>query len=145
MALAEEFDVRIVTPGRAQIEYKVERVHTWAKDGWVEIHPDHASIAYALGQGTSTFKLVDGSDLKVGTFTGIAHFHRNLLEIFSPNIEYAEEVDVDRAKSSLHRARQRLAGRDPQVSKKKLEWQRAIDSRDRAIVRLGLKGINVDE
>ena len=83
--------------------------------------------------------------MKVGTFTGIAHFHRNLLEIFSPNIEFAEEVDVDRAKSSLHRARQRLAGRDPQVSKKKLEWQRAIDSRNRAVVRLGLKGINVDE
>lgn len=145
MAIAEEFDVKVVTPGRPPLEYKVSRVHTWAKDGWVELLPDHGSIAYVLGEGTSTFQEVDGSEVKLGTYKGIAHFHRNLLEIFTPNVEFVDEVDVERAKASLHRARQRLAGRDPQVSKRNLDWQRAISSRDRAVVRLGLKGINVDE
>ena len=145
MAIAEEFDVKIVTPGRPPLEYKVSRVHTWAKDGWVEHLPDHGSIAYILGEGAATFHELDGTETKLAAFTGIAHFHRNLLEIFTPNIEFVDEVDVERAKASLHRARQRLAGRDPQVSKRNLDWQRAISSRDRAVVRLGLKGINVDE
>lgn len=145
MALAEEFDIKVVTPGREPLYYKVDRAHTWAKDGWVEIYPDHAPIAYALGQGTSTFRLLDGSSLKMGTFTGIAHFYRNFLEIFTPNVEFAADIDVERAKAALHRARQRLAGRDPQISKRDLDWQRALDARDRALVRLGLKGISVDE
>ena len=145
MAIAEEFDVKVVTPGRPSLEFKVSRAHTWAKDGWVELLPDHGSIAYVLGEGMSTFQEVDGSEVKLGTYKGIAQFHRNVLEIFTPNVEFVDEVDLERAKASLHRARQRLAGRDPQVSKRNLKWQRAISSRDRAIVRLGLKGISADE
>ena len=119
MAIAEEFDVKVVTPGRPPLEYKVSRVHMGQRR-LGELSSDHGSIAYVLGEGTSTFQEVDGSEVKLGTYKGIAHFHRNLLEIFTPNVELVDEVDVERAKASLHRARQRLAGRDPQVSKRNL-------------------------
>ena len=56
MAIAEEFDVKVVTPGRPPLEYKVSRVHTWAKDGWVELLPIMDRLPMFLAKGHRHFK-----------------------------------------------------------------------------------------
>jgi len=144
MAAAEEFQVKIVCPGRDPIDKVVYRASTWAKDGFLEIYPDHAPIAYALGEGVCTL-YEHGTETTMAIFGGIAHCYKNVLEIFTPYIEYPEEIDVDRAREALHRTRVRIQGKDPDVPKNKLESKRAFAARERAKLRLSLKGIQVDE
>jgi len=144
MSLAESFQVKIVSPSRKPLVYEVSKVLSYASDGFLELHPDHGAIAYALGDGLCSLHQVQGGQLDLAMYGGIGHFHSNVLEFFTPSLEMPEDIDVERAQQALHRSRNRLKGLDQEV-KGSFDSKRCHAALDRAKLRLKLKGIVVDE
>jgi F-type H+-transporting ATPase subunit epsilon len=140
----EEIPIKIVSPGRDPVKMTATQVSIYASDGYMEIYPNHAPLVFMLGVGMCEI-IHDKNTEKFVVFNGIGHFIENELTLCPDYFELPEEVDVERAQQALFRANQRLLGKDPQVPKRSLQSERAIESKARSMVRLRLKGIVIDE
>jgi|GEM_PF-1094481 len=142
--MEEEIRIKIVSPGREPLHKTVDKVSLYASDGYMEVYPGHAPMVFMLGTGIcEMFQGIEGD--KVAVFEGIGHLLENEMTICPDHYELPDDVDVDRAQQALRRANQRIAGKDPEVPKRNLEMGRALESKNRSMIRLRMKGISVDE
>ena len=144
--LIETFKVRLVSPKKAAILREASKVSVYAKDGFMEIYPDHAPIVSALGNGILTIFDEDFPDGDmIALFGGFLHFRDNELILIAPHLEIPDDIDVERAQEALHRAHQRIGGMGQSITQGKVDVERALSSKIRSILRLKLKGVEVDE
>lgn len=127
MALPSHLALEIVTPDRAVVHEKVDEVEIPGADGYFGVLPGHTPMLALLAVGQLWYrKAAEKIFLSIGT--GVVEVMPDRVIIIARNAEKPEEIDVDRAKSALQRAEQRLAAhaRDLDLERARLAVLKAM-------------------
>lgn len=128
--------VNIVTPERPVLSGKeADFVALPACEGEMGVLPGHIPFVVQLKEGIFRYK----SDSETGTFSvagGFAEFNNNEISVFAEAAELAEEIDSERARQSLEKAKGVIisGGKD-------LDLNAAEAAMRRALVRLKAAGM----
>ena len=104
--------------------------------GDVEILARHMNYCTAIGMGTATVRLPDGTERHAACIGGMLSMMDNLCRVIPTTWEWGEDIDIERAKAAKEAAEARL--REEKLSK---EAQiRAEAKLRRALVRISAHG-----
>ena len=114
------FNLEIVTPIRALDEGQVGYVRCPGLDGSFGIMANHQEGIFALTVGE--IKLTrDGQDEFLATGGGFAEVMEHTVKLLVESVEKSSEIDAQRAKKSLDRARTRKSEQDPELNEVRIE------------------------
>jgi len=124
--------VNIVTPEKVAWEAEAVSVTIPGSEGYLGVWANHAPLVTGLQPGVLEIKLDDSGQIKLMACSGgFVEISGNTVNIMTDSCEEAGAIDLDRAKASLERAKQRLASHDPEV-----DVDRALLARQRAEARI---------
>ena len=106
----KQIELRIVTPFGDQHTFKVEHVRIPGSEGYFGVLPGHLPIISSLRIGIIEFNFEDKLYHWVCS-EGYAEVVGDRVTILTEASEPVSAIDVNRAKKSLERAKQRLQGR----------------------------------
>ncbi len=128
--LPESIALEVVTPDRRVVQEAVEEVQVPGSQGFIGVLPGHAPLMTELGVGMLSYrKGVNWFFLTA--IHGFAEVLPDRVTVLAERAERAEEIDVERARQAVARARERLAKHEPEV-----DWERAQAALQRALVRV---------
>jgi F-type H+-transporting ATPase subunit epsilon len=126
--------VNIVTPEKIAWEAEAVSVILPGSDGYLGVWANHAPLVTGLVPGVITIKLDETGKTKLlACSEGFVEISNNTLNIMSDTVEDAGEIDGDRAKASLQRAKDRLA---KAAQDAEIDGERAQRALERAEARL---------
>ncbi|MDA0710817.1 MAG: F0F1 ATP synthase subunit epsilon [bacterium] len=128
------FLLDIVTPEKTVHSGDVSYVKAPGVDGGFGVLSRHQPMLAALAIGQVEFTRADGTRQKLVIGGGFANVSRDGMTVLAETAETPEEIDVERARASRDRARQRLADRGG------IDAERAQAALSRAMWRLRLVG-----
>lgn len=123
--LPQNLELEIVTPEKHMLDETVDYVEMPGKEGYMGIMPGHAPLLSELGMGTLSYRKGGG----VQYFAALGGFVEVLpgrVIVLADACERAGEIDVERARGSLERAKAEL-GRGGSSDDEKTEASRAMD------------------
>lgn len=106
------FPLDIVTPERTVLSETVSSVQLPAANGSLGILAGHAPLVAELGVGECVVRTSGGATQQLAIAGGFVEVSREKVTILADTAEFSHEIDVDRAESSLARARELLAAAD---------------------------------
>src|SRR6202050_4581717 len=102
--MADTFEIEIATPERLLAREKVVRSQIPAKDGYIGVLPDHASLLSELGIGAMTFTTPEDHRYSLAIRGGFLEIHDNVVRVLSDIAEKGQEIDVAQAEKDLKKA-----------------------------------------
>jgi len=102
------FRISIVTTDRIVYEGNVVSLIAPGTMGYLGIMTSHAPIITSLKPGKLTVKDGSGREINFAVSGGFLENSANTCTILADSAEFADDIDLERAKESLTRARQRL-------------------------------------
>ncbi len=132
----KELHLEVITPQRAAYEGEVKSVTVPGSLGAFQILYNHAPILSSLEIGKVKIVELDNSEHEFAIGGGTVEVSNNKILLLAESFESAEEIDVERAKRALERAKERLSARN----KEEVDSLRAEASLTRAMNRLKLTG-----
>jgi F-type H+-transporting ATPase subunit epsilon len=102
--MAETFDIEIATPERLLAREKVVRSQIPAKDGYIGVLPDHASLLSELGIGALTYTTPEDHRFSIAISGGFLEIHNNVVRVLTDQAEKGHEIDVSKAEQDLKHA-----------------------------------------
>jgi F-type H+-transporting ATPase subunit epsilon len=124
--------VNIVTPEKVAWEADAVSVTLPGSEGYLGVWANHAPLVTGLVPGVITIKLDDSGQTKLLACSGgFVEISQNTVNIMSETAEDSQEIDGDRARAALERAKQRLASHGAEDDK-----ERALLAKERAEARL---------
>ena len=99
-----EFPLKIVTPGGLRFDGRVQQLIVRTTGGDVAILARHVNYVAPLGMGEATVT-VDGQKRYAACMGGMVSMVDGAVALVPASFEWAEDIDVDRAKSSADRAK----------------------------------------
>jgi F-type H+-transporting ATPase subunit epsilon len=133
--LANSYPLEIVTLKQTTFNEDVECVTVPGGLGYLGILAGHAPLLTNVEAGVVTIKLVGGSDIKVAVGEGFLVVTPQSTTLMVDTAEKKEDVDVERARAAMTRARERLDS-----SGDGIDSARAEAALRRATARLKLTG-----
>jgi len=130
--------LEIVTPDKNFFEGEVEMAIVRTTEGDIGILKDHEPIVAPVSVGAIRIK-IDGEFREAACSGGFLTVDSERTIVITDAAEWADEIDVDRAKSSADRAAQRL-----EESYDELDVLRAKVSMERAMNRIRLSKKSMD-
>lgn len=140
--IAGGFDFQVVSPNRVVLKERVSSLIVPGIGGAVGFWPGHAQMLVALQPGLVKYRPVDGAEAGPGGGQGPDHGFRLLAvgggffemspdgqaTLLADTAELPEEIDVERARAALERARSRLfrPGRDVDTTRAEAALHRAL-------------------
>lgn len=109
------YTLTIVTPEEVIFEDQVLSATAPGSEGYLGVLTDHAPLITALKPGKLTVRDKEGKERIFAVSGGFLEVSNNLATILADAIEPAEEIDIDRARAALERARQRLRAKSADV------------------------------
>jgi len=102
------YNLSIVTPEKIFYENEIVSLIAPGIEGYLGILTDHAPLITAITPGKVTVK--DNSDevIVLSVSNGFLEVSANTATLLVDAVEYASEIDADRAKKAMERARKRL-------------------------------------
>ena len=102
------YNLSIVTPEKIFYENEIVSLIAPGIEGYLGILTDHAPLITAITPGEVTVK--DDSDeiIVLSVTNGFLEVSANTATLLVDAVEYASEIDADRAKKAMERARKRL-------------------------------------
>lgn len=126
------FKVNIVTPEKVAWEAEAVSVILPGSLGYLGIWANHAPLVSGLEPGVVTIRLDDaGTTRYMACSGGFVEVSDNVVNVMTDSCEEAGEIDGDRARAALARAKERLLSRDAAIDR-----ERALLARQRAEARL---------
>ena len=129
------YHLQIVTPDGKRFDGQVERLIIPTIDGQVGILARHINYVTALGMGPAKLVTEDG-ERHAACIGGMLAVTDGEVKVVATTFEWADEIDVERAKASKERAEKMLA--DPGCDEQTKQYANA--RLKRAQVRLGIAG-----
>ncbi|MCK4404560.1 MAG: ATP synthase F1 subunit epsilon [candidate division Zixibacteria bacterium] len=117
----------IVTPEKIFYEGDVVSLIAPGSEGYLGVLTDHAPLITALVPGKLTVKDEKNQELILAIGGGFMEVFKNHVTILAHSIEFINDIDYERAKRALERARQRLRSKE-----KEIDIPRALTSLHRA-------------
>ena len=106
--MADTFDIEIATPERLLAREKAIRAQIPAKNGYIGVLPDHASLLSELGIGAMTYTTPDNHLFSLAIRGGFLEIHNNVVRVLSDIAEKGHEVDVAQAEKDLKKAQDEM-------------------------------------
>ncbi|MEW6194582.1 MAG: F0F1 ATP synthase subunit epsilon [Bacteroidota bacterium] len=128
----KEINVEIITPSKTAFSGKVKSISLPGTLGNFQVLFNHAPLLSKLEIGKISIKDLNDVEVEYTTGGGNAEVLNNKILVLVESFESKEEIDVERAKRSLERAKERLANRN----KDKIDEVRAQAALARAMNRL---------
>lgn len=100
------FNLKIVAPQREMFNGEVERVIVRTISGDVGILKGHANYVAPLAIGRLVITLKDETKKFAAVAGGMVSVDKNGVTILANTCEWADEIDIERAKRAVERARQ---------------------------------------
>ncbi len=121
------YQLIIVTPEEVFFEQEVASLIAPGSEGYLGVLTDHAPLITALVPGKVTVKDQAGKELIYAVGGGFMEVFKNQVTILAHSIESLADIDHDRARRALERAKRRLRSRDPAVDVRRAmaAWARA--------------------
>jgi F-type H+-transporting ATPase subunit epsilon len=133
--MAKSFQVMIVTPDKTAFEGNAVSATIPGLAGYMGIWANHAPIVAAVVPGVVILKTDDeGSERHFSVGTGFVEVSDNVVNLMTDTCEKAGEIDMQRAKEALERARGRLRAMESDLDR---ERARLAASRAEARVKAG--------
>jgi F-type H+-transporting ATPase subunit epsilon len=130
--LPDSIELVIVTPERQLLRESVTEAVLPGADGELGILPGHAPLITELGIGELRCRITGSKDeVHLAIIRGFAEVLQERVTVLAETAELAEEIDVERAKQALERARARIAASDANI-----DWDRASAALERALIRI---------
>lgn len=133
--MAKSYPLEIVTLKRTVFSDDVECVTVPGGLGYLGILAGHAPLLTNVEIGVITIKIDGASDQKMAVGEGFLVVTPTSTSLLVDTAEKQEEIDVDRARAAMERARERLASSDDDT-----DAIRAETSLKRAMARLKIAG-----
>ncbi len=132
----KEINIEIITPSKTAFLGKVKSISLPGTLGNFQVLFNHAPLLSKLEIGKITVKDLNDVEVEYTTGGGNVEVLNNKILVLVESFESKEEIDVERAKRSLERAKERLANRN----KEKIDEVRAQAALARALNRLKFVG-----
>lgn len=137
--MAKSFKVVITTPDDVAWEGEAVSAVVPGLAGYLGVWANHAPLVAAVTPGVVTLRLDDaGNEKMMAVGLGFVEVSDNVLNLMTDTCEAAGEIDVDRARKALERARERLASMQADIDR-----ERARLAKARAVARLEASGSSV--
>jgi len=127
------FHLNIVTPDGTFFDGEVESVNVTSTEGGVEILHNHQNFVTTIGMGPAKIS-VDGQPRMASCIGGMLSMVENQANLIATTFEWADEIDLERAKFALERAEKALADSNSTEAQKVL----AEAAKKRALVRISI-------
>ncbi|MBQ9327555.1 MAG: ATP synthase F1 subunit epsilon [Solobacterium sp.] len=115
-----EIHVRIITPSGIYKEFDTPYLNFQTTDGDRGILPNHMPLVTSLIIGKMSSE-EDGKRNQYAVAGGLLYFRDNLAEVLTDAIENKEEIDAERAKAAMDRAKKRISSTDSNYDMKRAE------------------------
>ena len=106
--MADTFDIEIATPERLLAREKAIRAQIPAKEGYIGVLPDHASLLSELGIGAMTYTTPGDHRFSLAIRGGFLEIHDNVVRVLSDIAEKGQEIDASQAERDLKRAQDEM-------------------------------------
>ncbi len=130
------YHLQVVSLDGSEFDGEVQKILLRTIDGDVEILARHTDYCTAIGMGTAKVTMADGKERKAACIGGMLSVMNGEVRVLPTTWEWAEDIDVERAKAAKERAEERL--KDKLLDKD--ARIRAEAKLYRALVRLGSSG-----
>ena len=112
--------LQIITPDRLMCDESVKMVEMRTAEGEIGVLPGHIPVTVMMAPGVTHIRHIAIHD-------GFVEIQPDKISIMAEIAEWPEEVDLDRAKAALSRARERITnpGPDTDVARARRAWARA--------------------
>lgn len=128
--MSHPFMLEVITPDRVAFNNEVVSVLAPGVDGYFGVLAGHQPMIAALAAGTVKVETKGGREKFLAIGGGFFQVQNNEAVILAESAEWSEEINLDRAKLSLNRAKERLTASGP------IDRARAEDALARAKARL---------
>ncbi len=106
--MAESFEIEIATPERLLAREKAVRAQIPAKEGYIGVLPDHASLLSELGIGAMTYTTPEDRLYTLAIRGGFLEIHNNVVRVLSDIAEKGHEIDASQAEKDLKHAQEAM-------------------------------------
>jgi F-type H+-transporting ATPase subunit epsilon len=103
------FRLQVVSMDGLEFDGEVERIKLRTIHGDLAILARHMNYVTAIGMGTATVVMEDGTERKAACIGGMISMMNNLCRVIPTTWEWGEDIDVVRAQKAKKRAEERLA------------------------------------
>lgn len=129
------FHLKISTPDGLLFDGEAERIRVRMIDGDVCLLANHTDYVSAVGVGEAAVTTADGQTRIAACIGGMLSMIRNEASLIATTFEWAEQIDIDRAKKAKENAEARIAA----AGEDKRELMLAQAKLQRALVRINTK------
>ena len=132
---------RVLTPRKSVFDEMVESVMLNTVSGALEIFPRFEPTIAPLAVGVMKARGNDGSETELAIHGGYMDMNGNVLVVLADSAEVGSEIDIERARLALERAREKLAElTSDNIDSVKIDVDRAKLAIIRAMTRLQVAG-----
>ena len=103
------FRLQVVSMDGLEYDGEVQRIKLRTIHGDLAILARHMNYVTAIGMGTATVVMEDGTERKAACIGGMLSMMDNLCRVIPTTWEWGEDIDLERAKDAKRRAEKRLA------------------------------------
>jgi len=129
-AVAKAFRVDILTRERCVLSDDIVSLVAPGTSGYLGVRPGHAPLITELKVGRISLRTLSGQEVRIAISGGLLEVWAEATTLLAETAERAEEIDAERARRAMERARGRLAGEmsgDTDVERARLALMRAIN------------------
>ncbi len=137
--MKKEINVEIITPSKSAYKGEVKSITLPGTLGNFQVLYNHAPLLSSLEIGRIKIEEPDGSIIEFCTGGGTVEVRNNKILVLVDSVELKNEIDIERAKDSYLRAKERLSMKN----KGDIDTARAEASLQRAINRMKLAGHSI--
>lgn len=122
------FHLKISTPDGLLFDGEVERLRVRMIDGDVSLLANHMDYVSAVGVGEAAILTADGQTRTAACIGGMLSMIRNEASLIATTFEWAEQIDVERAKAAKEKAEAKIsaAGDKHELMLARAKLQRAL-------------------
>ena len=131
--MANKMKLQIITPMRTILDEEVDSVILGTTEGQMGVLYDHEPVVTLLGYDKVTYSQ-DGVKKQATTLGGFAEVTKDKVVILTDASEFADQIDIERAKKAKERAEKRL-------HQDNVDRARAEIALKKAIARINLSGM----
>ncbi len=103
------FHLQVVTPDGLAFEGEAEKLSVRTQDGIIGILPRHIDYVAPLGMGEAVITEPEGKDRRAACIGGMVAVHSGKVRLVATTFEWAEDIDLERAKTAEQKARDLIA------------------------------------
>lgn len=129
------FHLKISTPDGLKFDGEVQRLRVRMIDGDVSLLAHHTDYVSAVGAGEAALITADGQTRCAACIGGMLSMIQNQASLIATTFEWAEDIDLERAKRAKEAAEVRIA----QAKDNNKELMLASAKLQRALVRINVK------